>query len=137
MFETVEYEKRIMAIIIYSAYEKEGVTFFTEKECSQQLGFMKHKKGKIIAPHYHNKVLRQIDTTMEALFIRRGKMKVYFYSENKCIDSRILTDRDVIMLYGYGHSFEMLEDTEFIEIKQGPYDEQNDKTLIQLEKKER
>ena len=122
-----------MAIIVYSQYSKEGIHFFTDKENPQQLGFMKHKKGKRIEAHYHNKVARRIDTTMEALFIRKGKMKVDFYIDTECFDNRILSCGDVILLYGYGHGIEMIEDTEFYEIKQGPYDQESDKTLLKLE----
>lgn len=133
MFEKIEHNGQLMAFIIYSQYSNEGVTFFTDKKCPQQLGFMKHKKGKQIEAHYHNRIYRQIDTTMETLFIRKGKMRVDFYTDTECFDSKILNSGDVIMLYGYGHGFEMIEDTEFYEIKQGPYDPETDKTLLKFE----
>ena len=42
--------------------------------------------------------------------------------------SRILESGDIIILAAGGHGFEMLEDTEIFEVKQGPYAGENDKT---------
>jgi len=73
-------------------------------------------------PHVHNLVPREIKYTQEVLFVRRGKVKVDFYSKHKQhIGSRILSQGDVILLASGGHGFEMLEETEMIEVKQGPY----------------
>ena len=61
--------------------------------------------------------------------IRKGKVKVNFYNmDQECIDDTILTDGDVILLCAGGHGFDILEETEMIEIKQGPYVGENDKT---------
>ena len=90
---------------------------------------MKHATGKRIDPHVHNMVSRQVLYTQEALFIRKGKVKVNLYSSTKeFVDSRVLESGDVILLCGGGHSFEMLEETSMIEVKQGPYAGENDKT---------
>jgi hypothetical protein len=44
----------------------------------------------------------------------------------------VLNSGDTILLASGGHGFEMLEDTEMLEIKQGPYSGvTNDKTHIQ------
>ena len=49
-------------------------------------------------------------------------------NENKnYIESRILLSGDVILLSKGGHGFLMLEDTEMIEVKQGPYAGDQDK----------
>ena len=42
--------------------------------------------------------------------------------------SKILNKGDVILLVNGGHGFEMLEKTEMIEVKQGPYIDGKDKT---------
>jgi hypothetical protein len=47
------------------------------------------------------------------------------------VDSRVLLTGDVILLAGGGHGFEMLEETEIIEVKQGPYDGDKDKTRFE------
>ena len=42
--------------------------------------------------------------------------------------SRELKAGDVILLIKYGHGFEILEELEMIEVKQGPYAGDQDKT---------
>jgi hypothetical protein len=116
------------AIIIFSNFEKKGIEFFTPNNFSQQLAYMNRPEGYIIAPHVHNKVKREVMFTNEVLFIKSGNVRVDFYNEAKgYIESRILSTGDVILLASGGHGFEMLEDTEIIEVKQGPYVGEMDK----------
>jgi len=69
---------------------------------------MRHDKGKKIAPHVHNLVVRQVLYTQEVLFIRSGRIKVDLYSSaRKFLCSKILQSGDLILLCGGGHSFEM------------------------------
>lgn len=93
---------------------------------------MTHPKGKKIAPHVHNFMSRQVVYTQEVLVIRRGRLKVNLYSsEKEFLGERILLAGDVILLCGGGHSFEMLEETSIIEVKQGPYLGVEDKTRFE------
>lgn len=111
-----------VAIIIYNDYQKEGIGFFTPGDFSQQVAFMSHKAGKVIGAHTHKIVKRDIHLTQETLFLKKGKLKINFYdSDNKYFDARTLTAGDVVLLAGGGHGFEVLEDIEMIEVKQGPY----------------
>jgi hypothetical protein len=41
---------------------------------------MSHSAGKEIQPHVHKKAQREVHFTQETLFIRKGKLKVDFYS---------------------------------------------------------
>lgn len=121
----------IIAIIVYNDYQKEGVNFFTPGDFSQQLAFISHKTGKVIEAHTHNVSKRDIHLTQETLFIKKGKLRVNFYDNNKnYFDSRILEKGDVILLAGGGHGFEVLEDVEMIEVKQGPYLSDGDKSVF-------
>lgn len=132
MIETVYDDDQQLAIIIKSEYSKDGVEFFTPDEYSQQLAYMSHSKGKKIDAHVHNTVKRDVHFTQEVLVIRRGRLRVDFYSqEKKYIESRILEAGDVILLSNGGHGFEVLEDLEMIEIKQGPYIGDEDKTRFE------
>jgi mannose-6-phosphate isomerase-like protein (cupin superfamily) len=127
--EFVKHDDQLLAIIIYDNFKKPGIHFFTSGEASQQLAYMKHPKGKIIQPHVHNQVVREVFFTQEVLLIKEGKLKVNFYTDNQnYIDSRILNKGDVILLMTGGHGFEVLDDIEMIEVKQGPYVGENDKT---------
>lgn len=130
--ELVEYIKhsgQTFAIIINHRFNEKGIHFFTPDEYSQQLGYMNHPAGKMIEPHHHNPVERNVVYTQEVLVIKKGKLKVNFYdNKQNYLESRILETGDVILLSSGGHGFEVLEDTEMIEIKQGPYQGDNDKT---------
>lgn len=127
----IEYFKNnniLYAIIISSEYKQEGINFFTPNEFSQQLGYMSRPMGYKIPPHYHNVISREVKLTNEVLFIKSGKIRVDFYDENQSyLQSRVLKKGDIILLAKGGHGFEMLEKSEIIEVKQGPYAGDNDK----------
>ncbi|HEX4024654.1 MAG TPA: hypothetical protein VHX52_08120 [Steroidobacteraceae bacterium] len=125
----VENENQLLAIILRASYRETGIHFFTPDDLSQQLAFMRHPQGTTIAPHVHNPVDRQVRFTQEALFIRRGRLRVDFYDAwQKYLESYELASGDVILLIKGGHGFEVLEEAEFVEIKQGPYAGEKDKT---------
>ncbi len=129
MVENIIHNNRLLGIIIPGDFDKEGIHFFTSNDLSQQLAHMRHPQGKIIEPHVHNPVPREVQYTQEVLFLKRGKLRVDFYDEEKnYLDSRILNAGDVILLATGGHGFEVLEEIEMIEVKQGPYAGDEDKT---------
>lgn len=119
----------LLALIVPGSYAERGIHFFTPNEFSQQLAYMRHPTGKVIDPHVHNPVVRNVHHTLEVLFIRRGKVRVDFYDESQLyLESRVLNSGDVILLASGGHGFEALEELEMIEVKQGPYAGDSDKT---------
>ena len=90
---------------------------------------MRHPVGKVIPPHVHNPVAREVHYTQEVLFLKKGRLRVDFYDSDQCyLESRILAAGDVILLATGGHGFEVLEEIEMIEVKQGPYAGEADKT---------
>jgi len=129
----IVFDEIVLATVIKSNFNKPGVSFFTPDEYSQQLAYMEHPKGKIIQPHVHNSVKREVHYTKEVLFIRKGKLRVDFYSnDQRYIKSAILETGDVILLSEGGHGFEVLEQLEMIEVKQGPYAGDKDKTRFDI-----
>lgn len=129
MIEKIETPHQQIAIIIRASYKKPGVSFVTPDDYSQQMAYMHHPKGKVIEPHVHNLHPREVTYTQEVLFIKSGKLRVDFYdNDQKYLESRILNAGDVILLASGGHGFEVLEELEMIEIKQGPYAGDQDKT---------
>lgn len=129
MIEEFIHNGELLAIIIKNDFSKDGISFFTPNDFSQQLAFMRHPKGKIIPPHVHNSVKREVHYTKEVLIIKKGRLRVDFYDDCKnYLESRILSTGDVILLSTGGHGFIVLEDLEMIEVKQGPYAGEMDKT---------
>ena len=126
--ERVIFEGQILAIIVRREYSEPGIHFLTPDGFSQQLGYMRHPVGWIIQPHIHRPVPRAVTYTQEVLFIKKGKLRVDFYSASQgYLESRILQAGDLILLASAGHGFEVLEDIEMFEVKQGPYVEHEDK----------
>ncbi len=129
MIENINNREQLLAIIVSDKFDQQGIHFFTPNELSQQLAYMRHPTGKIIEPHVHNPVLREVTYTQEVLFIKKGKLRVDFYNnDQQYLESRILETGDVILLVTGGHGFEVLEEIEMIEVKQGPYVGEQDKT---------
>jgi hypothetical protein len=129
MIERIINNNILLAIIIRIEFQKDGIEFFTDGHFSQQLGYMKRPANYIIEPHTHNPVVREIIWTQEVLFIKSGKVRVDFYTDEKIyIESRILYTGDVILLAHGGHGFEIIEEAEIIEVKQGPFCGDQDKT---------
>jgi len=132
MIETLKVGDQLLAVIVSREFDKPGIHFFTPNDLSQQLAYMRHPAGKVIDPHVHNPVNRSVQYTQEVLFIRRGRLRVDFYDNDQTyIESRILQAGDVILLATGGHGFEVLEEIEMIEVKQGPYAGDQDKTRFE------
>jgi hypothetical protein len=93
---------------------------------------MKRPAGYVIAPHVHNPIKREVEFTKEVLFIKSGHLRVDFYTNEKSyIKSTFLWSGDVILLAFGGHGFEMIEESEIIEVKQGPYAGEADKSRFE------
>ncbi len=130
--EKIKNESNVLSILIRSDFQANGIHFFTNDNDSQQLGYMNRPKDYIILPHRHNLVPREVHYTQEVLFIKSGKVRVdFFTNEQEYVTSRILHPGDVILLADGGHGFKMLEPSEIIEVKQGPYCGELDKVRFQ------
>ena len=128
MIKQIEADGKILAIVIKADYKNSGIKFFTPNEFSQQLAYMNRPAGYLVLPHIHNPIDREVKLTQEVLFIKSGLVRVDFYNIDKnYLQSIILCGGDVILLAEGGHGFQMLADTEIIEVKQGPYAGDNDK----------
>ena len=130
--EEIKHKDKLIAIILRSGHHSDKLEFFSPPDFSQQLGYLPHKKGKVIPAHFHKEVHRKITMTQEVLFIRKGKVLVNFYSiKQEFVTLKELEAGDVLFLCSGGHGFKMLEDTEMIEVKQGPYSgKDSDKVLF-------
>jgi mannose-6-phosphate isomerase-like protein (cupin superfamily) len=132
MIERIFHVNKELALIIRHSFYKDGIEFFTPSTYSQQLGYMNRPAGYVIKPHVHNPVPREVLFTKEVLFIKSGKVRIDFYADDqKYLESRLLEQGDVVLLALGGHGFEMIEPTEIIEVKQGPYAGDHDKTRFE------
>lgn len=115
-------KKKLLAVIIKAEFKQDRIKFFVPDEYPQQLGYLKHRRGHVIAAHIHKPVLRKITFTQEVLFIRSGRVRIDFYDEKRhYVESRVVKQGDIVFLAFGGHGFEFMQDAEMIEVKQGPF----------------
>lgn len=130
--EEVKADSDLLALILRADFHEAGIHFFTPDDFSQQLAFMSYGPGKTIQAHTHNLNPRQVHFTQEALFIRKGVVRVDFFTcDQVYLESRILRSGDVILLAKGGHGFEILEEADIVEVKQGPFAGPHDKTRFE------
>jgi hypothetical protein len=93
---------------------------------------MTRPAGYVVPAHIHNEVERKITQTQEVLIIRNGSCLVTLFDSNYTpIEKIVLEKGDVILLANGAHKIEMISECEILEVKQGPYAGNNDKTHIQ------
>lgn len=125
----IRHAGQLLAIILRKGSGGPGIRFVTQDDCSLQLATMNHPAGKPIQPHVHNPVERKILYTNEVLVIQKGILRVDFYTlQREYLHSRLLYTGDTILLTEHaGHGFEVIEELEMLEVKQGPYAGEADK----------
>ena len=118
-----------LCLIVRSWFSVSGIDFLTPDTFGQQVAYMNRPKGQVIQAHIHEPISRTLIGTQEVLYIRKGRIRVDFYeSDRTYVSSMILGAGDLMLLSTGGHGFEVLEDIDMIEIKQGPFAEGRDKT---------
>lgn len=118
----------LMATVIPKEFSVSGIKFITNNDSLMQVACMGHKEGHSIHPHSHNKSNRIVEYTCETLIMKKGIMEVDLYDEEIWMETFVLRKGDILTLYSGGHGFRMIESVEMVEIKQGPYLGENDKT---------
>jgi mannose-6-phosphate isomerase-like protein (cupin superfamily) len=127
--EKFEHNGEMYALIVRNEFSRPGINFFTPNDLSQQVAYIRHPAGKVIEAHFHNPVPRRVTYSQETLFIKRGRLRVDFFDdEQNYLESRELKAGDVILLIKGGHGFQVMDELEMIEVKQGPYAGEQDKT---------
>lgn len=120
--EKIYCDEKFLGFILRKNYHNTGIQFLTDDQTPQQLGYMNREKDYVIVPHVHNNVPRTVEMTQEVLIIQSGKVRVDFYDDGKkYLESRIAYEGDIVYLGYGGHGFKMLENSEIVEVKQGPY----------------
>jgi uncharacterized protein with PhoU and TrkA domain len=111
-----------LAYIIRAELSPQKTTFLTPPEFKQQVGFVVYPAGGEIQRHDHRPLERHLVGTSEVLVVKRGRCEIDIYNDRReLVATRELKRGDVMLMVGGGHGFRMLEDTVFLEVKQGPY----------------
>ena len=118
----ITWQDQSIATLVRANYVPEKTTFVSPDSYYQQLGFVVYPAGGEVARHTHLPLERHLIGTPETLLIRRGRAEVELYAPDRSLlGTWLLEQGDIIQLVAGGHFFRCLEDTVFLEIKQGPY----------------
>lgn len=121
-------EGRLAALVIRKDFRADGISFPTPSTFSQQVGVMFRRAGYVVEPHEHTPQRREIHDTVEVLFVRSGAIEVtLFDSAHKAFTSFQVGPLEAVLLASTGHGITFLEDSDVLEVKQGPYTETADK----------
>ena len=111
-----------LAYIVRGGQLPEATTFITPSSFKQQVGYVVYPAGGQIKRHTHRPLERHLIGTSEVLVVLKGRAEIDVYDDELAlVATRELHSGDVMLMIGGGHGFRMLEDTVFLEIKQGPY----------------
>jgi len=120
--EIISWNDQPLTYIIRANPLPDQTTFLTPPEFKQQVGFVVYPQGGEIARHIHRPLERHLVGTSEVLVLLKGRCLLDVYNdERELVATRELQPGDIMLMVGGGHGFRMLEDTVFLEIKQGPY----------------
>lgn len=120
--ECVTSDSNMIAQIIRAEFEPTETQFMTPDDFNHQVGFIVYPRGGRVARHRHKRIERRIVGTSEVIVIRKGSCVVDLYNDDQAlVATRELRQGDIIIMVSGGHGFRAIEDTVFLEIKQGPY----------------
>jgi len=112
----------ILIAQVFDLNAMNGVVFPTPVLASFQFGFGEILENKVLIPHIHKRVKREIDTTSEFLYVIYGEMIIDVLDEQeRFLEKVVLKDNMALLQFVGGHRIELLSGTKYFEIKQGPY----------------
>jgi hypothetical protein len=122
--EYIAKNDKVFGILLKQNFSSEKkYNFITPNEYTIQLGSNFYKAGEKIRNHKHVPRDFKVDRLQEFIVINRGKCKIFMFDDDdQLICERIMEAGDSILLTAGGHGFEVLEDLNIVEIKQGPFD---------------
>ncbi|MDA9706587.1 hypothetical protein N9U94_05140 [Acidimicrobiaceae bacterium] len=118
----------ILALIYNFSDISEEKTFLTENSQEFQIGGFNLKKDDYVERHIHHNQKREVHNTSEVIFVISGEIEIEIYDIDKSFLIREYIQKNTLVaLFRGGHSIKVVQDSKFIEVKQGPYIESIDK----------
>lgn len=111
-----------LVVIVRSGWVPIGTQFHTDPDDQQQVATIRRGPGDSIPAHKHNLRRREIWLTSEVFVVKTGRMAIDLYSSWGSLFKTVEAGAgDVVIIKNGGHGIRFLEDTVFVEVKQGPY----------------
>ena len=132
-FERIEIDGVTYAEIIRAGARVTTSTFVSRPDSSFQLGLLAHHAGFVEPVHYHKKVTRHVEDLQQFLVVQTGRIAITFHADDgRLLREVVLGPGDAILLVHGAHSLRMLDDSQCISVKQGPFlGAENDKVELQ------
>tara|TARA_B100000575_G_scaffold165501_1_gene132340 strand:- start:6585 stop:6977 length:393 start_codon:yes stop_codon:yes gene_type:complete len=119
---------KLLAMIFTPGDYKNEKHFLTEDSNELQIAQFNLDEGTEIKRHIHRHQERKINNTSEVIIVNEGSLELEIYDEDlKLVTQEIVHQGQVIALFNGGHGFRTLSQSKFLEVKQGPYVEEEDK----------
>lgn len=121
--EYIQKENTLYGLLVrYNIRSDSGTQFVTKANESLQLGIITRNAATDIAPHVHAEIERKTMGTKECIIVQKGKIEVDFYSSSGLLVETVgLSTGDALLLVYGGHGIRFLEDSQLLEVKQGPF----------------
>lgn len=120
--EEIRSAERQLVLIVRQEFHPGHTNFVTDDSLPMQVGFIVYRQGGEVGRHVHVPLERVLVGTPEVLIVREGRCQMDVYDDDRVhVATRELSTGDVVVIFAGGHGFRMLENTTFLEVKQGPY----------------
>lgn len=121
------YKNKLMGIRITNI--QKGSIPQTKGKEPVQLVTLKHPQGTYLQSHMHRPRKRVTNKLQECMIVRRGKVRIDLYgTDKKKFKYIFLKEGQIYISMHGGVGIHILEDTEILEVKNGPFKE--DKVII-------
>lgn len=122
MIENIQWNGVTIGIFLPRDHSPAKTQFVTPLDEPLQLGIGVFKQDAKVEPHRHVGSPAKIVEFQEFISIRKGRAMAQVYDpEGKLLREIEMLPGDALLLLRGGHAFHFLEETEILEVKQGPY----------------
>lgn len=116
------YFKEKLIAFLFNSNDISKTEFVSDPNDFFQLGLGCIKDTISLEPHVHNKIDRNINETSEFIYVVNGKMDIEILAQ----DGTFVSSIEVMAGYGFlqyfgGHKITIHANTQYFELKQGPY----------------
>lgn len=114
---------RLLALLIPADFHAPGLTFPTSPTEAIQVGCWNYDSGRDLAMHWHVPNPRIAPKTQEAVYVKRGSVRVFLALEDgQPVEVLDLGPGDTLVVLDGAHRYLILEDdTRILEFKNGPF----------------
>ena len=131
--EQIIIEGQLLAYCLRTADWQPGTQFFSRDADNIQVGTWYYDQGQKLGPHRHVPNERCIQLTQETLFVKQGRLRATIYAPDETPVATIeLGAGDFLVTLTGGHGYEIMEDdTQVLEVKNGPFTGLNDRVVFE------